>query len=199
MPELSALLLTMTLAACPASDANKERTMHIKPTLSTPELKAFDERLEAYRKSDAGIDLNETQYAKTLAEDMPEHKAALDLLQQQVSQYGTAEAKAFFSLNPVLEVAAIAAALPGSGLPNELRSSQAGGLSLETLSALPPARQSGILAVAREALSYHEAQASASRAGVNANSLQADEIRAFLQAYDRHQELACGDKPPASS
>ncbi|HEY9840204.1 MAG TPA: hypothetical protein V6D23_07120 [Candidatus Obscuribacterales bacterium] len=195
MNRRTGLLLPLLLAGCLTGKHMEEE--HMIQT-NPPDLAQYQQMLESMRSVSQQGTLNRSQVeqAMSLAQGLPgpEQAQALDLLKQTVSQHGSADAKAFYSLNPELNLIDVFSAVAADAIPAKLRKladPQSPGLSLEAFRQLPPADRQLVLDLARKAQAYYLDKAEAMRSAVNPISEKADSIASFLlQAAEAAQDAS---------
>ncbi|MEZ0368872.1 MAG: hypothetical protein ACAI44_07275 [Candidatus Sericytochromatia bacterium] len=158
-----------------------------------PEFSHFQQRLSQFKTSEGNISLTEAQQARKLAKTLqpPEQNQALDLLQQEVTHFGSQDAKAFYSFNPSLDLVDVLSALPPEAQSEGLRAliqDKQSPLELETLLTLPVSRQQELVTQARQALTYYQARAAEMRSAINPVSEKAQELEAFLEIFESRQK-----------
>ena len=111
--------------------------------------------------------------------DPPAKYEALDLLKQEVTQYGSNEARAFYSFNPSLNLVDVLSALEE---PEAYESLQAvidkyqTTLTIEDLLELPLEQQTQLIQLTETAQAFYQENADQMRSAINPTSMKADDF-----------------------
>lgn len=175
----------LVLSACLNSQIKEEQTMNI----SKPQ--NFEQFQQLLKTQEQQIEAPILQKAKQALNTLPkdEQQRALDYLSQQVQQFGSQEAKQWFSLNPELRLSEVISAFPADQVPAWTREQFEHNplLNLDELKQLSPQQQTEMLSLVSKAQQYYADLAQGMRSGSNFATRNSSELAHFLEQAQQGQ------------
>lgn len=144
----------------------------------------FQKVIETSRAS-GKLEAAQLKTAQSELDKLPakEQLQALDVLEQTLADFGTAEAKTQYSLNPELPVSLLVNALPPKDVPAWCQKllDKEPLLNLEEYKTLAPEQREQFMGLAHQALDYYAHKAESMRSGVNHASQSRDALADFIE------------------